>query len=473
MIFNSLTFVIFFLVTYTIYLLCFKNHKFQNFLLLAASFVFYGYSNVWLLLLFMFSIISNYSFANFIQKSDKQDERKNILYIAVVFNLSILGFFKYFNFFALNIKESLSFLGLHIDWISLNIILPVGISFYTFQLMSYVIDVYKGDLKHNSNLFDFALFISFFPQLVAGPIERATDLLPQVLSPRKLKIDQINVGIYLIIWGFFKKLVVADNLANISKQIFDNYTQYQGLDILIGVLSFTFQIYCDFSAYSDIARGVAKLMGFELIVNFKLPYFALNPSDFWSRWHISLSQWLRDYLYIPLGGNRRGDFNTYRNLFLTMLLGGLWHGAAWNFVIWGAYQGLILMIYRLYDKRPEHLDPWSGKYPYWLILSKMFLMFILTNIGWVIFRSSSVGQIYYILTNVGLKVSDQSLTSGYTLIFFCLPLLIVQLCQYVSRDLLILTKLNPFIRVPIYSFLIIWICIFGVRESGEFIYFQF
>ncbi|WP_407896720.1 MBOAT family O-acyltransferase [Scytonema sp. NUACC26] len=339
--------------------------------------------------------------------------------------------------------------------------------------MSYVIDVYKGDLKAINNLLDCALFISFFPQLVAGPIERAIDLYPQVISPRKIKIQQINTGIFLIIWGFFKKIVIADNLAIIANEVFNNYTQYKGLDILIAILAFTIQIYCDFSGYSDIARGIAKLMGFELILNFKLPYFARSPSDFWTRWHISLSSWLRDYLYIPLGGNRQGTFNTYRNLFLTMLLGGLWHGAAWNFVLWGAYQGFILIIYRFFEKKPKQRETKSVKHSYWQIPSQIFLMFILSNIGWVIFRSSSVDQIYYILTNVGLDGSEQSFLFGYKLIFFCGPLLIVQLCQHFTNDLLILTKLNPLFRILIYSFLLIWICVFGVRESGEFIYFQF
>ncbi|MEB3219530.1 MAG: MBOAT family O-acyltransferase [Nostocales cyanobacterium 94392] len=473
MLFNSLIFAAFFIVVYTLYLLLNRHYKAQNILLLIASYIFYGYWDWRFTFLLALSTIIDFTVGIFLQNAQEERKRKLLLFISIFFNLSLLGFFKYFNFFAESFAGLFQILGLEVDWVTLNVLLPVGISFYTFQTMSYTIDVYKRDLQPITSFLDFALFVSFFPQLVAGPIERATTLIPQIISPRYLKLEQINAGIYLIIWGYFKKVVIADNMANIANSVFNKYTQYQGLDILIGILAFTIQIYGDFSGYTDIARGLSKLMGFELMVNFKLPYFAVNPSDFWSRWHISLSTWLRDYLYIPLGGNRRGTFNTYRNLFLTMLLGGLWHGAAWNFVIWGAFHGLILIIYRIFDKQPEYLDPWCGKYSYLPIFGKMLLMFILTNIGWVIFRSNSINQIYYMLTNVGLGVSNQSLVWGYDLVFFCLPLLLVQICQHITGDLLILTKLKPIIRVPIYSLIIIWICVFGVRESGEFIYFQF
>ena len=473
MLFNSFIFLAFFIIVYTLYLLLKSHYKAQNFLLLIASYIFYGYWDWRFSSLLALSTIVDFTVGKFLQNTKEENKRKQLLFISIFFNLSILGFFKYFNFFTESFAGLFQIFGLEANWDTLNVMLPVGISFYTFQTMSYTIDVYKRNLQPINNFLDFALFVSFFPQLVAGPIERATTLIPQIISPRYVKLEQINAGIYLIIWGYFKKIVIADNMANIANSVFKDYTQYQGLDILIGILAFTIQIYGDFSGYSDIARGLSKLMGFELMVNFKLPYFALNPSDFWLRWHISLSTWLRDYLYIPLGGNRQGVFNTYRNLFLTMLLGGLWHGAAWNFVIWGAFHGLILIIYRIFDREPEHLDPWCGKYPYPRVLAKMLLMFILTNIGWVIFRSSSIHQIYYMLAKVGFSISDQTLVWGYDLLFFCLPLFLIQIFQYVTRDLLIVTKFKPIIRVPIYSFLIIWICVFGVRESGEFIYFQF
>ncbi|MGB7441865.1 MAG: MBOAT family O-acyltransferase [Coleofasciculaceae cyanobacterium] len=455
------------------YLLLNRNTKAQNILLLVASYIFYGWWDWRFLSLLALSTVVDFSVGKQLQRTKSNHQRKVLLAISIIFNLCLLGFFKYFNFFADSLISISTVAGLQLDWVTLNIVLPVGISFYTFQTMSYTIDIYKGKLKPLKNFLDFALFVSFFPQLVAGPIERATTLIPQITSPRHLKIEQINAGLFLLLLGYFKKVVVADNLATIANEVFNNYSQYQGVDIIVGILAFTVQIYGDFSGYSDIARGISKLMGFDLMVNFRLPYFALNPSDFWLRWHVSLSTWLRDYLYIPLGGNRQGNFNTYRNLFLTMLLGGLWHGPAWNFVIWGAYQGLILTIYRLFDREPEHKDPWSGKYSYLRVLGKMLLMFILTNIGWMIFRSNSLPQLFYLLSNVGLAISDKTSDWAYELLFFCLPLFLVQIYQYLTRDLLIITKLNCLVRIPIYSFLLVWICVFAVRQAGEFIYFQF
>ncbi|GAB4538598.1 MAG: MBOAT family protein [Pleurocapsa sp.] len=450
-----------------------KNLKAQNLLLLAASYIFYGYWDWRFLLLLIFSTVIDFLLSQGIARSHNENQRKLLLSVSLISNLSILGFFKYFNFFTSSFIDLLNSLGIEANALTLKVILPVGISFYTFQTLSYTIDVYRRDLKPAKSILDFAVYVAFFPQLVAGPIERATNFLPQISSLRKIDLAQINAGIFLILWGYFKKLVIADNVANIANPVFDNYTQYQGLDVVLGILAFTVQIYCDFSAYSDIARGLAKLMGFELIVNFKLPFFAINPSDFWSRWHISLSSWLRDYLYIPLGGNRRGEFNTYRNLFLTMLLGGLWHGAAWNFVLWGAYQGFILVIYRLFDKNPEHLNPWGGQYPAYRVLGKMLLMFILANIGWVIFRSTSLDQITYLLTHAGVSLSENTVDIFYDFLFFTSPLLIVQLWQYATKDLLIVPKVTSWIRIPIYSFFLTLIFIYGVRTSSEFIYFQF
>lgn len=473
MVFNSFVFAGFFVIVYTLYLLFRKHHRIQNSILLIASLIFYGYWNWYLLLLLLASKTINYFLANQIPRANQQKQKDRLLWVAILFNLTLLGFFKYFNFFAQSFTKILHLAGFQADWTTLNIILPIGISFYTFQLMAYVIDVYRGKIQTIHNFLDYVLFFTFFPQLVAGPIERSTDLAPQIMAPRQITATQIDAGLFLILWGYFKKVVIADNLANTANLVFNNYTDYRGLDLMIGTLAFTLQIYGDFSGYTDIARGIAKLMGFELTLNFRLPYFALNPSDFWSRWHISLSTWLRDYLYIPLGGNRHGVLKTHRNLFLTMLLGGLWHGAAWNFVIWGGYQGLILILYRIFDRYPEHEDPWSGKYSYVRVLSKMALMFILTCVGWIIFRSHSLHQIGYILVHLSFLGSPASLSLLTPLLFFGLPLLAVQLYQYVTNDLLILTRLRPLFRIPIYGAMMIGICIFGVRESGEFIYFQF
>ena len=402
MLFNSQTFFIFFAIVYLLYLLFRRDRKVQNIVLLVGSYVFYGSWNWRFLFLIALSTLVDFSVGHLLGNTPdhQHTRRKRLLTISVIVNLSILGFFKYFNFFIDSFINLLDLFGMQANSITLQIILPVGISFYTFQTMSYTIDIYRQRLKPTKSLLDFAVFVSFFPQLVAGPIERASNLLPQFAKPRHISTEQISTGLYLILWGFFKKMVVGDHAGLIADQIFNNYTNYDGVDLLIGVVAFSIQIYGDFSGYSDIARGISRLMGFELMVNFRLPYFALNPTDFWQRWHISLSSWLRDYLYIPLGGNKHGSFNTYRNLFLTMLLGGLWHGAAWNFVIWGAFHGTILILYRLFERKPMYRDPWNGDNSYVIVVAKMFLMFTLTLVGWLIFRSHSVEQIVYMITHI-------------------------------------------------------------------------
>src|SRR3972149_1993846 len=346
MLFNSSTFLIFFVVVYTLYLLLQKRLKAQNALLLVASYIFYASWDWRFLSLLLLSTTVDFFIAKAIGSTDDltpagKARRKTLLACSILFNLGVLGFFKYFNFFSESFIGLLNLFSMKADLITLNIVLPLGISFYTFQEMGYTIDVYRKHMKPTHNPFNFALFVAFFPHLVAGPIQRAESLLLQLERPRRITIEQVNTGLFLILWGLFKKVVIADNVREVANLIFNNYTNYSGLDIVIGGLAFAVQIYGDFSGYSDIARGIARLMGFELMVNFRLPYFALNPTDFWQRWHISLSTWLRDYLYIPLGGNRKSNLITCRNLFLTMLLGGLWHGASWNFVIWGAYHGLI------------------------------------------------------------------------------------------------------------------------------------
>jgi D-alanyl-lipoteichoic acid acyltransferase DltB (MBOAT superfamily) len=443
-----------------------------------ASYAFYGYWDWRFLSLIILSTFTDFIVGRLLGITDAltpaaRSKRKQLLACSVMINLTVLGFFKYFNFFAASFANIIELFGIKADFVTLNIILPIGISFYTFQTLSYTIDVYRHRIAPTTSLLDFAVFVAYFPQLVAGPIERAANLLPQIAKPRRIKIEQVNTGFFLILWGYFKKVVVADNCALIVEQVFNNYMDYQGLDIVIGTLAFAVQIYGDFSGYSDIARGISRLMGIELMINFKLPYFALSPSDFWRRWHISLSSWLKDYLYIPLGGNRKGSTRTYLNLLIVMLLGGLWHGAGWNFVIWGAFHGLILMIYRKFDKLPTNLDLPESKNPHLLIASRMALMFILTLVGWVFFRATSAHQILTMLTSISLAPSGHTLNFIAKLIFFSGPLLLVQILQHKTSDLLILTKLPAILRVPAYSFMAIWILIFGVRESVEFIYFQF
>ncbi len=473
MLFNSIIFLGFIFIVLSAYYAFKYQYRIQNTILLAASYVFYGYWDWRFLFLIALSTVIDFIVGKKIYQATNSAEKKRWVTLSIVANLGILGFFKYFNFFADSFVKVLEGVGFYPDVFTLQIVLPVGISFYTFQTMSYGIDIYRGELKPSTNFWEFALFVSFFPQLVAGPIERAVNLLPQIQRPRILKTDQINAGIFLIVWGYFKKVVVADNCAIVANQVFENYTEYQGLDLLIGVLAFTLQIYGDFSGYSDIARGLAKIMGFELMLNFRLPYFAVSPSDFWRRWHISLSTWLRDYLYIPLGGNRLGNFNTYRNLFLTMLLGGLWHGAAWNFVIWGAFHGLILIVYRLLQERnlPKTNAATATGYSRWNLYPRMLVMFVLTLFGWLIFRADSVHQISYFLDN--LFVMNQSVRVIYKPMLIAFPLIIVQIVQHKTKDLLIVTKLPMLFLAGFYTFLIFLMFVYGVREYTEFIYFQF
>ena len=471
--FNSWVFVGFFAAVYATYLLLKKHYKAQNVLLLVASYVFYGYWDWRFLSLIALSTVIDYVIGLRLPKANGP-ARKRLVVASVTANLTILGFFKYFNFFVGGAEHLLSLAGFAPSFVTLNIVLPVGISFYTFQTMSYTIDIYRGRMEPTKSFLDFALFVSFFPQLVAGPIERAASLLPQISQKRTITTEGIHSGVFLILWGYYKKIVIADNLGIIADRVFNNYQHYQGLEFIAATLAFAVQIYCDFSGYSDIARGLSKLMGIDLMVNFKLPYFALNPSDFWLRWHVSLSSWLRDYLYIPLGGNRGGSFNTYRNLFLTMLLGGLWHGAAWNFVIWGAYHGGILILYRLLDRNPEHEDPWSGEFSKVRVILKMGIMFILTLVGWVIFRAGSVHQIAYMLSHVGFGMTEGVRFSMlYEIAYFSTPLVLIQLWQYKTRNLLAPANMHPVLLGLFYAYLLVWITVFAVRKTAQFIYFQF
>jgi D-alanyl-lipoteichoic acid acyltransferase DltB (MBOAT superfamily) len=471
--FNSLIFVGFFLVVYSLYLASSRSVRTQNLLLLLASYVFYGYWDARFLGLIAASTIIDFFVGRRLQVTEDSARRKRLLAVSVCANLGMLGFFKYHDFFAASLASLLSQLGIQADPFTLGVILPVGISFYTFQTMSYTIDIYRGRLEPVNSFLDFALFVAFFPQLVAGPIERARHLLPQIQRARTLSAPVVNAGLFLLLWGYFKKVVIADRMAEIVNPVFGNHVEYQGLELLMAVLAFTVQIYCDFSGYSDIARGLARLMGFDLMVNFKLPYFAINPSDFWLRWHVSLSSWLRDYLYIPLGGNRGTTLRTQTNLTITMLLGGLWHGAAWNFVIWGAYHGGLLALYRWLDPRPVHADPWSGDRPRWVVGLMMATMMFWTVFGWLIFRADSPSQILYFLTHLGGGLGPTGGDALYRLSVFTIPLVAMQIWQYRTRDLLAATHLPTVPRWFLYCALFAAILIFGVRESSEFIYFQF
>ncbi len=415
-----------------------------------------------------------------VNRTSTHSRRKIFVLASIATNLTLLGIFKYFNFFADTFKTfSESVFGVTPHWYTLDIILPVGISFYTFQTISYTIDVYRGHLPASKKLSEFAAYVAFFPQLVAGPIERGKHLLPQFQKSRsKPAYADIQEGSWLIFWGLFKKLVIADNLAIIVNSTFapfDNLTAgtvtpEDGFRLLIAVYAFAFQIYCDFSGYTDIARGTAKLLGFDIMINFRLPYFSTGPSEFWRRWHISLSSWLRDYLYIPLGGNRKGKFRMYRNLTLTMLLGGLWHGASWTFVIWGAYHGLLLSIYRFFNIKDEFDEVISWKKALMIVL-----FFQLTCVGWLIFRASNVDTIVIFLESIFLNPtwSEQAWFDIKQLCFYVWFLILFQIVQYWTNNLNPMQSWHWFVRLNVWIYIIMSLLVLTSNNRPEFIYFAF
>ncbi len=470
MVFNSLVFLVFFLVVYGLYRAL--PHRGQNVLLLVSSYFFYGWWDWRFLSLIFISTLVDFWAGLAIEKAEDNQRRRRIaLLVSMVSNLGILGFFKYFNFFADNLVVLLQSLGVAMAPRHLNIILPVGISFYTFQTMSYTLDIYRRQMRPTRNFLDFATFVSFFPQLVAGPIERASRLLPQIQNPRIITRADMSSGTWLVAWGLFKKCVIADNLAVLVDGAFGAAAP-SGAVTLVALYAFAFQIFCDFSGYSDIARGLARWMGVDLMVNFNNPYFALNPKDFWARWHISLSSWLRDYLYIPLGGSRKGRRRTYINLALTMLLGGLWHGAAWTFIAWGAFHGLLLVGYHAWVQRfsPKGTVD-SGR---WIWLRRIG-MFHLVCVGWLFFRASSMGQAGEMWTRIftGFAWDARAGDMLLALIVFCLPLWLVQVLQVKTGDLEAAPQLSLLPRVALYATMILMFLALGNTGGGAFIYFQF
>ncbi len=462
MLFNTLQFAVFLSLILAVYHLL--SHRKQNAMLLVASYFFYACWDWRFLSLIFISTAVDFYVGAWLHRCTDARRRKGIVVWSVVFNLGFLGFFKYFNFFASSLQSLLHTVGIEAHITTLNIVLPVGISFYTFQSMSYALDIYRKEVEPTPSFLDFALSVAFFPHMVAGPIQRARSLIDQVEQPRRVTRDNIAEGCHLILWGLFKKMVVADNLGLTVDKIFQSST-YTPAEAFLGALCFALQIYGDFSGYTDIARGAAKLMGFELMLNFNLPYFATNPQDFWRRWHISLSTWLRDYLYFSLGGNRHGEARTYLNLMLTMVLGGLWHGASWTFVIWGFYHGALLCLHRLATR----LFPT----PFWKWPS-IAIMFIFTLYGWLIFRAANTEQLWDMTVAFLQARPDADLLRGVAkLLFYCWPLLLVQLFQYRTGDLMIVRKSPVVVQALFYLVCFYYILIFGVFDAQSFIYFQF
>ena len=473
MLFNSIEFLLFLPTVFILYWFVFnKNLKAQNSLILVSSYVFYGWWDYRFLSLIFLSTIVDYTIGLKIPKQDSEKAQKSLLWCSVLFNLGVLGIFKYYNFFVDSWVDLFSSVGYEIKslWM-LNIILPVGISFYTFQTMSYTIDIYKRKLEPTIDFISFASFVSFFPQLVAGPIERASNLLPQILKKREFKFEQGVQGLRLILWGMFKKVVIADSLAPMVNNIFENYQEFGGGILWLGAIYFAFQIYCDFSGYSDIAIGTSKLFGFELMSNFKFPYFSRNIGEFWRRWHISLSTWFRDYLYIPLGGSQEGKLKSIRNIFIIFLISGFWHGANWTFIFWGLFHSILFIPSFIFKTNRTYRDSVVGQNSFLPSTREFFqvgVTFLTVTIGWVFFRSETISDslsyLYYMFFE--FSIPDTNRRGG----FYIIPLIII---DYFTRRKEKLDFKFPENLELLLLTLIIFCSIWFYNQSSEFIYFKF
>ena len=483
MLFNSIDFAIFLPVVFLLYwFVANKNLKIQNFLVVVASYFFYGWWDWQFLSLILFSTIIDYSVGIRLSREDNKSKRKILLWISILVNLGFLGFFKYYNFFLDNFVSAFSFFGAEINANSLNIILPVGISFYTFQTLSYTIDVYKRKLEPTKDFIAFSAFVSFFPQLVAGPIERATNLLPQFYKKRTFQYDKAIDGLRQILWGLFKKILIADNSAQIANEIFNNSTDYSGSTLVLGAIFFSFQIYGDFSGYSDIAIGTSRLFGFNLRQNFAFPYFSRDIAEFWRRWHISLSTWFRDYLYIPLGGSRGGTSMKIRNTFAIFLVSGFWHGANWTFIVWGALNALYFLPLLLLNKNRTNTNTVAqNKYlPSLKEVYQIVITFSLTVLAWVFFRAENINHaMSYLSTIFSHSILDFpkiNISRIYTLqvIIMIVLFLIIEWHGRASKYGLELIgfRWNKYLRLSLYFSITLFIFMFLGKEQ-EFIYFQF
>jgi alginate O-acetyltransferase complex protein AlgI len=475
MIFNSIEFLLFLPTVFVLYwLLRSFKVEFQNSLVLVASYVFYGWWDWRFLSLIAFSTVVDYFLGLKIHEARSPQKRKAFLIASLLINLGILGFFKYYNFFVSSFTEGLQNLGIQIDTWTLNIILPVGISFYTFQTLSYSIDIYRGKIRPTKDFIAFAAFVSFFPQLVAGPIERASHLLPQFLKTRRFSFKQARLGITLMVYGMFKKVVVADRLAVYVNSVFDELGNASSISLCIATVFFAFQIYCDFSGYSLIARGAAKLFGFELMVNFRRPYLAANIADFWRRWHISLSTWFRDYVYIPLGGNKVKTERYLFNLFVVFLVSGLWHGANWTFVVWGALHGVFQIVYSLFSMRnkSQTAESWTRT----IKVINVIFVFTLVCFAWIFFRAENVQQAFYTIHKIlqfDLSLNLVQITAGLGPLNLALSVFAVLLlfASYLLPEQLNFKK--SYQHIIFSSVAILLIISMGVNEKTDFIYFQF
>jgi D-alanyl-lipoteichoic acid acyltransferase DltB (MBOAT superfamily) len=470
--FVSFSFLLFLPIVFSLYWTLAKRLFWQNTLIVAASYVFYGWWDVRFLLLIFLTTLSSYVSGRMIDSAQSKSVRTWTATANIVFNLLILATFKYFNFFASSLQTWASSLGFLVDMPTLNVILPVGISFYTFQSLSYTIAVYRCKIRATQDVMAFFAFICFFPQLVAGPIERATNLLPQMLRCRRFDYAEAVDGLRQMLWGFFKKMVVADNCALAVNQVWDNWQGEGGVMLIVGMLLFTFQIYGDFSGYSDIAIGTARLFGIRLNENFRLPYFSRTVGEFWRRWHISLMSWFRDYVYIPLGGSRRGRLITVCNTFIVFLLSGLWHGANWTFVLWGVYHALLFLPFLLLGRKMAK----DSSVPSFADVPSIMLTFLLVVVGWVFFRADSIGAAFgYLWQTATTAVNGEwgTVHAGKVAILWCILLITV---EWLQRDKCHALQWPPrcpaCVRWTTYYLLVLAIVFFH-GEDQVFIYFQF
>ncbi len=476
MIFNSIEFGIFFPLVFIIYNIFFsKKTKSRNIYLIAVSYLFYGWWDFRFLSLIVISSATDFVIGRKIFNEDNERKRKYLLIFSLCLNLGLLGFFKYFNFFVDSFIDAFSLFGQPPKISTLNIILPVGISFYTFQTLSYTLDIYYRKLKPTNDIFSFFAFVSFFPQLVAGPIERAKDLLPQFFTARPITYKLLKSGLFLMAWGFFKKIVIADRLAIFVDGAYGNVETIDGKTAIVAIIFFAFQLYLDFSAYSDIAIGSARMLGFNLSINFRRPYLSTSFSDFWKRWHISLSSWFRDYLYIPLGGNRVGKFKHMRNILIVFILSGLWHGASWNFVLWGGINGLFILIFDYFLKRDKNIVA--------RILSSFFIS-ALWGLSLVFFRAETFDDAIMMFSKIGSVEKDVLYSLGLNSLEFSFTIkllisyIIFEIVQEKFANLYEwFNRRNFLFRWVIYLSLIAIIIFYGSYGVGlndnNFIYFQF
>ncbi|MFO7669632.1 MAG: MBOAT family O-acyltransferase [Bacteroidales bacterium] len=479
MLFNSLQFIFFFPIVVAAYFA--MKPKYRWILLLLASYYFYMCWNYKYIILIIFSTVIDYFAGILLYKTSKQKLRILVLMASLTTNLGLLFFFKYFNFFGESINFLLQKVNIFYNIPAYQFLLPVGISFYTFQTLSYTIDIYKGKQKPEYHFGRFALFVSFFPQLVAGPIERSTNLLPQFREVFTFEYERVKNGLLLMGWGFFKKVVIADRLAEYVNLVYNNPGEFSGLNNIIATFFFSFQIYCDFSGYSDIAIGAALVMGYKLMTNFRRPYFSQNIREFWSRWHISLSTWFRDYVYISLGGNRVVKWRWYYNLFITFLVSGLWHGAEWTFVIWGAIHGLYLVIAIITDKFRENVNHAIGltSLPGLYKLVQVLITFVLVYFSWIFFRASNLNEAILVLKNH--FVFDQNAVINlfripadfYIAFVSIVVLLVLDFSEERFSLSLRLRKLPLVAKITLLVLFVSAILLFGVWNEADFLYFQF